>query len=294
MAADKDPIETTDTMRQIRSASRCFAGMWFAVAAFLTVSGIVKMISSFEGFGSITFIFWVVCILVPAGIFWKAPDWMINRLKKDISDAINDPAGEILVREASDGINRFERMEIIHKETDEKEAPSIRENQTGQVLLDSTQRPVRLIFAGAFLVIGLFISLLIFLTSNDIGFFEVFFTAGWTVFCLLSMGFVYEIIIDKHNGTIQKKIGWFFIVFKETFELKGFHQVTVESTFYRQRHDSIRQRPESKDPKFKVDLAGRQTLNIKVFSHLTEAMKLGRDLSEYLELPFKENINIQR
>jgi len=187
----------------------------------------------------------------------------------------------------------FVRIEIVKSSPGEDQDPYIHEDESGNVVFDSTNRPIRFIFAGSFLVIGFLIGGLIYFLSDDVGFFEYFFVIGWTCFCLFSMGFIYEVVINRIKGTAVKKTGWFFIRFNSYFELMDFKEILVESTFFRQRYDTVSQRQESKGPKFKVYLNGKKGLTIRVFSHMSEARKLGMELARYLDLPVLENSHIQ-
>ena len=215
---------------------------------------------------------------------------MISRSQAQLSQAMQDPAKEIQGKKAEAGPAVFEHIKISNKNAKEK---FVQEDQYGRVIFDSTTRPLRLIFGGSFLLIGLIIGGLIFTFSNDTGFFEYFFVGGWVLFCLITMGYVYEVTIDKSTGTAERKAGWFFIVFRQQFYLMDFSQVAVESAFYRQRHDIMRDQYRSEDPTFRVNLCGKKELNVRVFSYLTDARSMAQELAEYLQLPLEEKTDIR-
>ena len=128
---------------------------------------------------------------------------------------------------------------------------------------------------------------------DDIGFFEYFWVTGWCLFCLVSMGFVYEVVLHKREGLVHRKIGWFRIVRNQRYDLRDFDRLIVDSTFHRSRYDSTQGRHLSQEPKFKVDLAGDRRLNIRVFNNLTEATRLGRALADYMGLPLAEETEVR-
>ena len=72
-----------------------------------------------------------------------------------------------------------------------------------------------------------------------------------------------------------------------------FSQVAVESSFYRQRHDTMRDQYRSEDPTFRVNLSGKKELNVRVFSYLTDARSMAQELAEYLQLPLEEKTDIR-
>jgi hypothetical protein len=106
------------------------------------------------------------------------------------------------------------------------------------------------------------------------------------------MGYVYEVTINKHLGIVDRKAGWFIFVRKRRFNLSDFSRVVIEDTFYRQRHDMLRDDYRSEDPKFRVNLAGRQELNLRVFSSLTDARHMGEDVAVYLRMPLEEKSEV--
>ena len=188
------------------------------------------------------------------------------------------------------GQSRFEHVEITDREPREK---YVTEDRRGRVVFDSTRRPVRILFGGGFLVIGLIIVGLIFTLSDDIGIFEYIFVGGWIVCCLIVMGLVYEVTIQKSLGIVERKAGWFVFVFTRHFRLMEFSRVVVGSSFYRPRHDMTSGRYRSEEPKFSVNLAGKTDVNLRVFSHLTDARHLGEEVAAYLHLPLEEQSQLQ-
>jgi hypothetical protein len=181
-------------------------------------------------------------------------------------------------------------MEITNKDSREK---YVTEDSSGRVVFDSTSRPLRLVFGGAFLIIGILIGGSIILFSDDPGFFEYIWLGGWVLFCLVSIGYVYEVTINKTAGTAERKEGWLVFVFKTHFRLSDFSEIVVSSTFYRDHYDSARSyHPHSRDPKFNVYLIGTRVLRLKLFSRLTDARHMGEELSAYLKLPLKEKSDV--
>lgn len=278
------------TLLAIRKYSRWFAAFWFLIAGIMLVKGIVDIFNHPDIADSWFSLLAAIGIFAPAYVFWKTPDWMISRFQAQLSQAMQDPAKEIQVKKAGTRQALFEHIEISDKDAKEK---FVQEDQYGRVIFDSTTRPIRLVFGGAFLLIGLIIGGLIFSFSSDTGFFEYFFVGGWVLFCLITMGFVYEVTIDKSRGIAERKAGWFFIVFRQQFYLMDFSQVEVESSFYRQRYDSLRDQFRSEDPKFRVNLSGKKELNVRVFSYLADARNLAEELAEYLKLPVEEKTDIR-
>lgn len=278
------------TFQAIRKYSRWFSGFWFLVAGIMLLTGIVDIFSDPGNADSWFSLLAAIGIFAPAYVFWKTPDWMIRRFQAQLSQALQDPAKEIQVKKAETRQAVYEHIEISNKTAKEK---FVQEDRYGRAIFDSTTRPLRLIFGGSFLIIGLIIGGLIFTFSNDTGFFEYFFVGGWVLFCLVTMGYVYEVIIDKSTGTAERKAGWFFIVFRKQFYLMDFSQVAVESAFYRQRHDIMRDQYRSEDPTFRVNLSGKKELNVRVFSYLSDARAMAQELAEYLQLPLEEKTDIR-
>jgi len=281
------------TFALTRKVFRWFAGLWYLVALFLLVSGILDLIRDAGAPGAFDFVFAVIGIIAAASVFWFAPDWFMNRYRRAIADAMNDPNKEIHVAGARTTADTFRRVEIVHKDPTKVQEPLIKEDPLGRVVFDSTQRPLRLLFGGVFFVVGLLIGLAIFFFSTDTGFFEIFFVTGWSVFCLASMGWVYEVTLTKHRGIADRKAGWFFIVRRQHYLLQDFDRVMVTSTFHRSRYDSTRQRYRSQTPRFKVDLAGNRRLNLRVFTDVADARRMATELSEYLGFPLEEESEVR-
>jgi hypothetical protein len=278
------------TFRAIRKYSRWFAGFWFLVAGIMLLKGIVDIFSdpgNAESWGPLLA---AAGISTLAYVFWKTPDWMINRYQTQLSQARQDPDEEIQLKKAEICQAVFEHIEISNKKTKEK---FLQEDRYGRAVFDSTTRPLRLMFGGSFLIIGLIIGGLIFAFSDDTGFFEYFFVGGWVLFCLITMGYVYEVVIDKSTGTAERTAGWFFIVLRKQFYLMDFSRVVVESSFYRQRYDTLRDQYRSEDPTFRVNLSGKKELNLRVFSYLSDARALAQELAGYLQLPLEERTDIR-
>lgn len=238
------------------------------------------------------FIYFIIGIGLAAMIFWRAPDWFINRFQKTMIDALADPDKEVFIAEAKTATSSHQHIEIRNKRADGDHEPYVEEDQNGQVLFDSTQRPVRLVFGGIFFVIGIGIGVFMFLASDDIGFFEYFFVTGWSAVTIFTMGFVYEVRLNKQKGIADKKFGWFFIVFHRRFQLEEFTRVIVEKTFHRSRYDRVKERHHTKDPKFSVNLDGKRSLNLKVFSRYSDAALMGKEVAVYLGLPFEEKSQV--
>ena len=293
MKTKKKEIEIPSVMLAIRKASRWFAGFWFFIALLLLISGIVDIVDNWQDPGAYSFIPGVIFIILAGSIFWYVPDWFIQRNQRSIAETMNDQNKEIHSVSASTGISKSSRVEIVHKASEEESEPVIKEDDYGRITFDSTQRPLRIIFGGIFLVIGLAIGLIIFLASEDIGFFEYFWVIGWSTFCLASMGLVYEIVIHKREGFIDRKAGWFFIIRKQRFDLRDFDGLLVKSTFHHSWYDRTRERYHSQEPKFKVDLTGDCRLNIRVFNNVTDARRLAAELAGYLGLPLAEESEVR-
>jgi len=279
-------------MKTIRKASRWFAGFWFLVVLVLLVSGIIGVVNDRHAPGAFDFVYAVIAIAVAGSIFWYVPDWFITRYQRSILDALIDPNKEVHIKGAKTGTSEFHHVEIVHKDPTAGAEPFFKEDAYGRIIFDSTQRPLRFMFGGIFLVVGLLIGLVIFLVSDDVGFFEYFWVAGWCAFALGSMGLVYEVELTRHTNVVDRKAGWFFIVRKQRYMLTDFHRVMVESTFQRSRYDRIRDRYRSVAPRFKVDLAGNRRLNLRVFNNIADARRMAAELSAYLGLPVAEKTEV--
>ena len=272
-------------MLTLRRASRWFAGLWFLVALFLLVSGIADVIENWRDLGSYAFIPAVAGIAVAASVFWLAPGWFISRYRRTITDAMGDPRKEIHTVSAGTAASQFSRVEIVPRGNGKGSEALPVEDESGRILFDSTQRPLRILFGGLFLGIGLIIGLIIYFASDAIGFFEIFWVAGWCTFCLVAMGWVYEISLNKQKGRVEKKTGWFFIVRTQRYNLRDFDRLIVESAFHRSRYDSTRDRYRSREPKFRVVLAGDRRIVIRVFNRVADARRLAAAMADYLDLP---------
>ena len=205
-----DEKSVPQAMLVIRKFSRWFASCWFFIAVIMLAKGIVDVANNPDMADSWFAIIGAIGVTVPAYLLWKIPDWLISRYQAQISQALQDPSKTIQRAQAEDRHTVIEHIEI--SDNGSKEI-FVKEDQYGRVIFDSTQRPMRLIFSSVFLIIGLIIGGLIFSFSSDIGFFEYFFVGGWILFCLINMGFVYEVIIDKTRGIAERKAGWFIFVF---------------------------------------------------------------------------------
>ena len=152
---------------------------------------------------------------------------------------------------------------------------------------------MRVLFGGVFLGIGLIIGLIVYLASDKIGFLEILWVTGWCAFCLIAMGWVYEISLHKRKNRVERKTGWFFIVRTQRYNLRDFDRLIVESTFHRSRYDTIQGRQRSRDPKFRVVLAGVRRIDIRVFSRVSDARRLAAAVADYLDLPLAETSEVR-
>ena len=270
----------------IRKSLHLFALFWFVIALIIFVFSLIDIIENPDNPDVWLSLLGVVVIGIPAYLLWKIPDWLISRYNRFMESAVNNPEKEIQTKKIETGHGTYEHLEITDK-ADRKNF--IEEDRFGNVLFDSTQRSIRLIFGGSFLMIGIIIGVLIFSFSNDIDMFEYFFVGGWIFFCLIAMGFVYEVTINKSIGAAERKSGWFFFIFKRSYNLSDFSHVVIESVFYRQKYDTLRKRYHSEDSKFRVNLTGQKQLNLKVFSNLSDARQMGQEVSKYLNIPIRES-----
>jgi hypothetical protein len=286
------PIDIPSGFLTIRKVSRWFAGLWYLIALVLVVSGIGDVIENWRDLGAYTFIPAVAGIVFAASAFWFVPGWFIRRYQRSIAEAMNDPTKDVHMVKATTATGEFSHVEIVSKTAAEESAALPEEDASGRILFDSTQRPLRVLFSGAFLGIGLIIGLIIYFAADEFGGFEIFWVSGWCGFCLVVMGWVYEISLNKRNGLVEKKAGWFFFVRTQRYRLRDFDRIIVESTFQRSRYDSIRDRYASRDPRFSVDLAGNRRVTIRVFNRVADARHLAKALADYLELPLAETTEV--
>ncbi|MBN2424153.1 MAG: hypothetical protein JXR46_01620 [Calditrichaceae bacterium] len=270
----------------IRKLLRLFALFWFVIALIIFVFTLIDIIEDPDNPDVWLSLLGVFAICIPAYLLWKIPDWLISRYKRFMASSVNNPEKEIQTKKVETGHGTYEHLEITNKADGES---FIEEDRFGNVIFDITQRSIRLIFGGSFLLIGVIIGSLIFYFSSDIGMFEYFFVGGWIIFCLIAMGFVYEVTINKSIGMLERKSGWFFFVFKRSCNLSDFSGIEIESVFYRQKYDTLREHYRSEDPKFRVNLTGQKQLNLKVFGNLSDARHMGEEVSKYLKLPLHEN-----
>jgi hypothetical protein len=289
LADSIDFHEIPHALKVIRKAVRWFAGFWILMAVVMVIMLINDILNDPDNPEIWSTFIGLIVVGFLVYLFMKIPDWFIGKYQDSIMRASIDAGKEVQRKRVETGQSTFDHIEITDKSSTKK---MLEFDNYGRVIFDSTQRPIRLWFGGGFLLIGIIIGVLIFTFSNDIGWFEYFFVGGWTTFCLVAMGFVYEVVIDQAQGIAERKSGWFFLVFKRRFNLSDFSKVLVESTFYRMRHDPMRERYYSEDPKFSVDLDGNARLNLKVFSSLTDARHLGEEVSNYLKFPLEEHSEV--
>ncbi len=282
-------IEIPSTMLAIRKGFRWFAGIWCVIAVLFTVFGLVKLITQGPTTETIDLLIALPFIAAAASIFWFAPDRMIRFYQRRLAAAMDNPDLEVHRVKAVTPGGSFEQVEIRSK----KKEPFCTPDRNGQIILDSTRRPLRLIFGGIFLGIVLLIGLAIWSLEDEIGFLEYFFVMGAGTYALISMGFVYEVVIHPRKGLVDRKAGWFFILWQQRYSLEEFQQILVESTFYKSRHDPLQDRYRSQDHKFKVDLAGSRRLNLRVFDNLGDARSLAAELAEHLGLPVVEKAEVR-
>ncbi len=285
----QDP-ELPHTFRVMRKACRWFAGIWLLFAVVTGAAAIVDAVKHPEDRDAWVSMVGILACSLPAYLIWKIPDWLIGKYETHLTQALEDPTKEVHTKTVVTTLGTFEHVEITERGSRET---YVTEDRRGRVIFDNTKRPMRVLFGGGFLVIGLIIGGLIFAFEDDIGFFEYTFVGGWITYCLIAMGFVHEVTIQKSLGTAERKAGWFVFVVTHRFRLLDFSRVVVESTFYRQRHDMIKDRYESEEPKFRVTLVGKRELNLRVFSSLTDARHMGEDVAAYLHLPLEEKNEIQ-
>ena len=281
-------VEIPSVMRSIRKWSRWFAVCWFLIGLVVLVPGVAGVIKNPGAADSYDFLLALVAIAAGGAVFWRAPDWLIERYRRHLTEAANDPDAEIHMKTAGTDSTEISHVEIRHRDRTAPAEPFLEEDALGRVVLDSTQRPLRRLFGGAFLAVGLVIGLVIYFASGDMGFFEYAWVVGWCTFALISMGFVYETEIVRHRGKVERTVGWFFLVRRDRYALQDFDRVVVGSGFQRSRYDSVRERYDSEEPRFKVDLAGARRVNLRVCSSLADARRLASELSGYLKLPVAE------
>ena len=276
----------------MRKILRGFAVFWFLVALLVLVTGSVKLINDWQNPENYEFVMFVFGITFAGWVCWKLGGFVTTFSRRSEAMIQNADPDTVHGVEVQTGTSSHRYVEITHGNDDMDTEPMIVENSRGEVLFDSTQRPIRLLFGGFFLVVGLIIGLVMFLLADKPGTFEYIFVIGWSAMALFVMGFVYEVTLHKHSGNIDKKAGWFFIVFKRHYALRDFDRVIVETHFYRSRYNSMQNRNESQAPKFCVDLGGNRRLNLRVFSRLSDAQQMGKEVAAYLCLPLRETAEV--
>jgi hypothetical protein len=257
----------------------------YSLIDYLFLSGIAFPFAELGG---------AIFMLVLGLIFWFVPDRFI-KIAENLHDTAADTGTvetttasghyayrESRVKTAQQSFEAQQHTEGINKSI------KIQTDPFGIVLFDSTHRPMR-ILGGLFgIALGCIIFLVIWLMSDTLGSFEFFFLGGWFCFAFLVMGFVYEVRIKKSMGTVERKIGWFFITFKHRYPLKDFDKVVIVSTFFRSSYDHTRERYHQREPSFKVNLIGDRQLNLFVCSSLLEARETGQAVADYFEYPLIE------
>ena len=283
-----DGIDIPHRVDLVRKVLRGFALFWFSIALVVLLTGIVDLADDWKNADNYLFVVAVIGLGIAGWLFWFLGGFVAGLFQRTEALIQNADADTVHAVGADTGTSSHRHVEIVQRSDSEDAELMVVEDSHGRMLFDSTQRPLRLVFGGFFLVVGLLIGLLMFLLSDDIGAFEYTFIIGWTALAIFAIGFVYEVTLNKRQGTADKKAGWFFIVFKRRYALRDFDRVIVESRFYRSRYSSTRHRNESPDPKFSVDLGGDRRLNLRVFSNLADAQRMGEELAAYLDLPLTE------
>lgn len=222
-------------------------------------------------------------MLVLGTIFWTVPKWFLGKI-----DAFTHQPG--VTRHTAEASTTYASYQ--HSETAAHDAQYdntvIRPDAYGNILFDSTRRPLR-VYAGSFgIVLGLLILLLMWLMSDTLGTFEYVFTTGWMGFALLVMGFVYEVRVNPRMGTVNRKIGWFFLTLSHDYRLADYDKVLVVSSFFKSTYNQAQERHQRRAPNFSVDLIGKRRLNLYVFSSLAEARETGRAIADHFGLPLHE------
>jgi hypothetical protein len=240
------------------------------------------------GFAPDAFDFLIASIItiIVGLLFAIVPPRILVRTENYFQDLQHDPDKQVERVSVATAHGSYEHVEIRDKK-DENEAaePYVKEDGRGVVLFDSTQRPLRLL-GGAFgMVLWLIIFIALYFIEDNWGTFEYVFLIGWAAWALLVAGFVYEVRLNKREGTAEKKYGWFFITAGRRYQLRDFDRVIVESRLHTSHYDHTRERYHRADPKFSVDLAGDRRLNLRVFGNLTDARNMGQEVSDYLGLP---------
>jgi len=217
-------------------------------------------------------------------LFWFIPGLLLARVERRLRLAQNDPSKRVVGVSAQTRTGSYSHVEI-HSRSDEPKESMVSEDGYGRVLFDSTQRPIRLLFGGFFLLVGWGIGAFMYFASNEVGVFEYVFVAGWSGLALAAMGLVYEVTLNRREDIVDKRYGWFFLVRKQRCRLHDFDRIVVETRFHRHSHGGGSERMHRREPSFSVDLGGDRRLNLRVFSNLSDAERLAEELSAYLNLP---------
>lgn len=163
--------------------------------------------------------------------------------------------------------------------------PALEQDARGRVHFDSTQRPIRLVFGGFFLLVGWAMGLFLLLAEDAVGAFEYFFVGGWTTLALAATGLVYEVVLDKRDGTALVTAGWFLLVWRRRTQLRDYQRVVLTTL-----REPVRDRRRVEEPRFSVELVGATRLNLQVGQSAARARRSAEAVAAWLGLPLDSDV----